>query len=401
MASYRYKAMSRTGRMIRGIMTIKDENALFCKLKAEGSCLIDAKQVNNRKQYRRFHAEHLSRFCKETGVLITSGVPLAKSVELLSQNEHCPAWERNIYGNLLKDLRQGRLFSDAMEEQGVVFPAMLIQLTRAAEASGNIGEVMLQMAEHYRKEHQMKQKWKTISAYPKIMTGLIAASGIVLFGYVLPQMKSLFLVLDEMPAATRMVYATVEFFQNHGSTCLIGAALFGLAVVMLIHMELVRFWMDKLQVHLPVMGRLWQIRYTAQLAQVLNSLYASGLSMTSAMQIAKDTISNRYLEMEFEKVIAKVRTGESLSESLRAADGFAAKLANAVHIGEEAGSLGQMLLAAANDLHYEAEIAEERMITYLEPAMVVVMAVIVGFLMVAVLLPVYESYTALEMAAYN
>ena len=122
MASYRYKAMSRTGRMIRGIMTIKDENALFCKLKAEGSCLIDAKQVNNRKQYRRFHAEHLSRFCKETGVLITSGVPLAKSVELLSQNEHCPAWERNIYGNLLKDLRQGRLFSDAMENGQRLFP---------------------------------------------------------------------------------------------------------------------------------------------------------------------------------------------------------------------------------------------------------------------------------------
>ena len=182
MANYRYKAMSRTGRMIRGTVKAKDENALFCKLKAEGSCLIDAKQVNKRKQYRRFHAEDLSRFCKETGGLTTSGVPLAKSVELLSQNEYCPAWERNIYGNLLKDLRQGRLFSDAMEEQGAVFPTMLIQLIRAAEAAGNIGEVMLQMAEYYKKEHQMKEKWKTISTSPKIMTGLIAVSGTVLFG---------------------------------------------------------------------------------------------------------------------------------------------------------------------------------------------------------------------------
>lgn len=401
MANYRYKAMSRTGRMIWGTVKAKDENALFCKLKAEGSSLIDAKQVNKRKQYRRFHAEHLSRFCKETGVLTTSGVPLAKSVELLSQNEYCPAWERNIYGNLLKDLRQGRLFSDAMEEQGAVFPTMLIQLIRAAEAAGNIGEVMLQMAEYYKKEHQMKEKWKTISTYPKIMTGLIAVSGTVLFGYVLPQMKSLFVVLDEMPAATRMVYTAVGFFQNHGKACLAGTGICGLIAAVLAHMELVRFWMGRIQVHLPVTGRLYRIRYMAQLAEILNSLYASGLSMTSAMQLAKDTIGNKYLEMEFEQVIAKVRVGEPLSESLRAADGFSGKLADAVHIGEEAGSLSQMLLAVANDLRYEAEIAEERMITYLEPAMVIVMAVIVGFLMVAVLLPVYESYTVLEMAAYN
>ncbi|MGN0159383.1 MAG: type II secretion system F family protein [Brotaphodocola sp.] len=401
MATYRYQAVDQKGRMVRGTMMAMDECALFHKLKAEEICLIDAKPLHHQKSYRRWKANVLARFCKEIGVLITSGVPLAKAVELVSKNEQVSLWERNIYENLLKSLRQGYLLSDTMESLGEVFPVMLIQLMRAAEAAGNIGESMLKMADHYAKEYRMKEKWKTISAYPKIMTGVLAMAVMVLFGYVLPQMESLFQVLDEMPTATRMVYAVIEFFQKHGRICLVGIGVGCMTMLVLMHMEVVRFWTGKIQLHIPVTGKLWRVHYTAQTAEVLNALYASGLSMTNALQMTKDTIGNPYLKAEFEGVIAKVRRGERISDALRTADGFSGKLADAVQIGEEAGSLGQMLLTAANDLRYEAEYTEERMLTYLEPAMILVMALIVGFIMAAVLLPVYQSYTALEMMSYN
>lgn len=401
MTKYRYKALNRNGRLLMGTMTVKDEAALFQKLKADGVCLIAAKPVKNRKPCRRWKADTLAGFCKETGLLTLSGVPLVKALELLVQNKHCPARERVVYGNLLKQLRQGQLLSEAMEELGTVFPMLLIQLIRAAEAAGNIGKTLMQMADYYTKEHRMQEKWKTASVYPKIMAGLILAAGFVLFGYVLPQMEPFFQVLDELPPATRMVYAITAWFRNHGRGCMTGAGIFGFMIAVVMHMEIVRLWLGKLQVSMPVTGRLWQLRYTARLAAVLHSLYASGLSMTRTLQLAKDVLGNRYLEAEFESVIAKVRVGERLSDSLKETKGFSGKLAGAVRVGEKAGSLEQMFLAAEEDLRYEAEMTEERLLACLEPAIIIGLAAMVGFLMLAVLLPVYESYTALEMTAFS
>ena len=400
MTTYRYRAMKRNGRMIIGTMNAKDEAALFHKLKADGVCLIKAKSVKDRKSYRRWKANRLAGFCRETGLLTTSGVPLVKALELLLQNEHCSRQERMVYENLLKEIRQGQMFSDAMEMMGTVFPAMLIQLLRAAEAAGTIGETLLQMADYYTKEHRMQEKWKTVSAYPKLMAGLILGACLVMFGYVLPQMEPFFRVMDELPLATRMVYDSSAWFCSHGRECLIGTGIFGCMTVILMHMEIVRLWMGKMQVSLPVIGRIWKRRYTARLAGVLYALYVSGLPVTTALQLAKDVIGNPYLEAAFETVIAKARTGERLSDSLTETKVFSGKLAGAVRIGEDSGRLEEMFLAVAEDLRCEAAMAEERLLNGLEPAIVIGMALIVGFLMLAVLLPFYESYTALEMLAY-
>ena len=149
---------------------------------------------------------------------------------------------------------------------------------------------------------------------------------------------------------------------------------------------------DKLELHLPIIGKLRKVIYTARFARTLSSLYSAGVSIMSCLQIAKDTIGNTYIESQFEKVIADVRNGNNLSDAISKVDGFTKKLSSSVSVGEETGTLDHMLLSVAKQMEFDSDMALNKLVSYLEPVMIVVMAVVVGFIMIAVIQPIYGSY---------
>ena len=150
------------------------------------------------------------------------------------------------------------------------------------------------------------------------------------------------------------------------------------------------------EVHMPVFGKLFKIIYTARFARTLSSLYSSGMPIATALGIAGNTIGNSYVEGQFEQVVALVRSGIPMSQALREVDGLQKKLASTILVGEESGRLDVMLDSIALSLEADAEEATKRMVTLMEPLLIMMMAVIVGFIMIAVMLPIYESYSAIE-----
>ena len=172
------------------------------------------------------------------------------------------------------------------------------------------------------------------------------------------------------------------------------------AVVMVIRLIAsipnVRRTLDRNKVRMPVFGKLFQVIYTARFARTLSSLYTSGMPIAVAIGTAGKTIGNSYVEDQFEDVVTKVRSGMPLSQALHDVDGIQKKLASTVQIGEESGRLDLMLDSIAATLEDEAEQATKRMVTLLEPILIIIMAVLVGFIMMAVMLPIYESYSAIE-----
>ena len=153
---------------------------------------------------------------------------------------------------------------------------------------------------------------------------------------------------------------------------------------------------DELIVHMPVFGKLQKAIYTARFARTLCSLYGSGLPIISALAIARHTTGNVYIDVQFDEVIAFVRAGGTLSEGLEQIDGFTKKLIASIKIGEETGHLESMLESTADNLDYEAEMAINKMVTMIEPMMLIVMAVVVGFVMVSVMMPIYNSYGSIS-----
>lgn len=401
MPKYKYRATNTKGRDVKGVMAAADENELYEKLKSEEKYLVSAKEVTARKNTRPLKIQSLADFCREMGTLLSAGVSLVRALGMIAQNESIRPRERAVYAELLRLIRQGVALSDAMESMDGVFPAMMINMFRASEAAGNMDLTANRLAEQYAKQHRLNSKIKSSMTYPKFLGFLIVAVVAILIGYVLPQFESLFSLMDELPLPTRILYAITGFTSKYWYVVIFGIAAGLIVIRSICSIVAVRLALDKMLIHMPLIGKLWKVIYTARFARALSSLYSAGIPIVTAMQIAKSSIGNTYIEKQFDTAIPVVRGGGNLSEAIEPLDGFIKKLAFAVRVGEETGSLDVMLNSTAEDLEYESELAINKMVTYLEPAMIILMALIVGFIMIAVMMPIYASYSAIETSAYN
>ena len=161
-----------------------------------------------------------------------------------------------------------------------------------------------------------------------------------------------------------------------------------------------RLWADRQKLYLPLVGRVLQTLYTARFARSLSSLYSAGLPIVDALSTARDTLGSTCLAAQFEEVLHAVRSGVSLSGALKTVEGFRPKLISAIEVGEESGGLEEMLESIADTMEQDAQHDAKRLLTLLDPILILLMALIVGFIMVGVMLPMVQSYASLESAAY-
>ena len=396
MPKYQYTARDAAGKKKKGKLTATDEDALYELLKGENLFLVSCRLAEKEKKNTyRLKPRQLSEFCRQLGTLLSAGVPLVRALNLMQTEETIKPKQKAIYENMIRSVRRGNSFSDTMRDQGDAFPELLINMFRAAEESGHMDKTALRMADHYQKEYRLNSKIKSATLYPKILGVVIVVVVMILFCYIMPKFMDVFADL-ELPAVTVALMAASRFMQKNWLWVLFGLAVLYVAVKALLTLPNVRLKIDKMTLKIPKIGVLIQTIYTARFARTLCSLYTSGLPIVTALQVSKDTIGNAYLESQFDETIAMVRRGESLSDALSHIDGFHKKLAGNVAIGEETGSLDTMLLSAADNFEYDSEQAISRLIGYLEPAMIIVMAVVVGTIMVAVMLPLLNMYAEIE-----
>lgn len=395
MVYYKYKAEDRNGKTFTGILPARDELDLHEKLKADDKFLISAKANNTAKHSRRLKSNALSEFARNIGELIGSGVTLVKALRIISEDESLEQKDRDVYAAVLKQVKAGTSFSEALAEQGDTFPPLFINMIKSSEASGNLDKVSAQLSLHYNKEYQLNHKVKSAMTYPKILCVLIVVVVAVIMGFVIPQFKSLFAQMDKLPVATSMLLAISNFVKNRWYILILAAIVVYIMFKVLLSIPAVRFQVDKMEINLPVIGKLRRVIYTARFARTLSSLYSAGISIMNCLQIAKATIGNAYIESQFDQVIADVRGGSNLSDAVDKVKGFTKKLSSSIRVGEETGSLDNMLTSIANQMEFDSDAALTKLVSYLEPAMIVVMAVVVGFVIIAVIKPIYGSYQSI------
>ncbi|MCR4929677.1 MAG: type II secretion system F family protein [Lachnospiraceae bacterium] len=396
MANYRYKAQDNEGKIVNGQSNAANENELHEKLKADGLMLLDAKEIVSTKRHlKRLKFDRLSDFSRNLSKLLGAGVTLVRALKIISDDESIPVKEREIYADVLRQVRTGMPLSDALEEEGDTFPPLFINMIRSAESTGNLDATAANMAEYYSKEYKINQKISSTMTYPKILSVLIVIVVIVIMGFVLPQFEDLFAQMGTLPLATRILMAISDFVAHRWYILIFGAILLFIAYKVLFSIPAVKYRIDWLEIHLPKIGKLRKIIYTARFARTLSSLYAAGIPIITCLQIAKTTIGNTYIEGQFDDMIAKVKAGETLSAGIDSIDGFVKKLTSSVGVGEETGELDSMLVSIADQMDYDSEIATEKLVSMLEPMMIVVMAVVVGFIMIAIIQPIYGSYQSI------
>ncbi len=397
MAQFRYKAKNMEGRTRRGVMEAANERALQQNLKEQGFYLISAKQKEGRKGKRKFTSRQLAEFNRELSSLLTAGVSLVRALDIVSQEEGISASSKEIYEEMLVDLKRGISLSEAMENTNS-FPGLMKGMIRSGEGSGNLDEVTARLAVHYEKEATLNQQVRSAFMYPMVLLVLCVVIVVIIVTFVLPQFEELFAQMESLPLPTRIVMAFSDLLVERWYLVLLAVFLAVVAVRVLLGIPKVRRGMDYLKVHAPIIGKMNKVVYTARFARTLSSLYSSGMSVVNSLKLASETIGNRYVEEQFEQVSQKVRSGVPLSEALKEVDGLLKKLPSTILVGEESGRLDTMLDSIAQSMEMEAQETTKRMVTLLEPVLICVMALLVGFVVVAVMLPIYESYGALENA---
>lgn len=394
MPNYKYRATNLAGKTIRGKMTASDPEALLTALREKDLFMLDYSAIEGgggSKFGSKIKSAELTEFCRQLGTLLNAGVSVIQAFKIISNRQGASKTAKRVYGEITTDLKHGKALSEAMSDQGKIFPELLVSMVRSGEASGKIGDTFVNMGEHFQKQNRIKKQVKGALAYPMVLLVLLIAVIVLMFTFILPMFGEMF-ENTELPITTKIMMAMSDFMITKWYVIIIVVVALAAGFSFLMKNPKSRLVIDKMIIRIPKIGRLVSIVYTASFSRTLASLYSSGLSILNALQISRDTVNNSYLRSQFEDCIKSIRIGNPLSESVMAMDGFDSKLADTIKVGEETGKLDAMLNTTADDYEYESSSAIKSMMSIIEPLMICLLAAVVAVVMISVLVPMYSMY---------
>lgn len=391
MAKYQYTAKDINSKRVKGKIEANDQQELVTLLRNQNQYLMTCKDITEKeKNDKKLNLKELSEFSRQIGTMLGSGVSLIRAMSILVQREENVKMKK-IYKDMYVKLQRGFTLSTAMQDEGRAFPELMVNMYRSGENSGHMDQVAMTMAKQYDKDYKVQSKIKNAMIYPIILVFVMLGCAVLLFTIIIPSFVGVF-GNAELPFITRALMKVSDVMTAQWYWILIGVLIIVAIIASLMRMPNVRYKFDRMKLKLPVFGKLNRTIYTARFARTMCSLYTSGISIINGLMIVRSTIGNKFIEDQFDMVITSVRNGVSLSQSIQKVEGFDVKLASSIYIGEESGRLDEMLTTLADDFDYDSEMASQRMVTVIEPIMIVVMAIMVVIVMMGVLLPVVTLY---------
>lgn len=390
MATFKYTAKDINSKKRHGKVEVNSREELVALLRSDNLYLLKCREITTEGNHYKIKLKELSEMCRQVGTMIASGISLIMAMNIITKRENNPRLE-SIYKDVYVKLQQGFTLSNAMAAQGNAFPSLMISMIRSSESSGMMDQTLLKLADQYEKDNKINAKVKSAMFYPMILIVVTVAVVMLVFTVILPGFLDMFEGM-EMPVITKIMFVISDIIINYGEWLVILILMIIAGISFLLRVEKVRYQFDKLKLSIPKVGSLLKIIYTARFARNMASLYSSGVSMINSLNLAKTTINNTYIENQFDEVVKSVRDGTNLSSAIQSVIGFDAKLSNAIYVGEESGQLDDMLQRTADDFDFESEMAIEKMVTLLQPVMIIILGLMICLVVVAVILPIYGLY---------
>ena len=396
MSNYRYLALDAAGRKQRGEMKAGTLPELDLQLKHLGLDLIDARASTRPFwQHRLPPRTGIMLFFLNLGQLCRAGVPLVDSlVDLHATTEHASL--RNSLGDLLKAIKNGNSLSNAMAQQPKIFEPLLVSMVKTGEESGRLPEVLTHIGELLTWRETLTQQLKTALLYPTILAITIAAVTLFLMTYLVPQLTAFLLASGQaLPWQTRMLISLSEICRNYWIHTLILIAVLWLTFYTAMdRIPGFRIRLDRYKLRCWLLGPLLQKIILARLASAFAMMYRAGLSVFDCLTHLQPLLGNRVLSGALTQIRLNIEGGRSLTDSFRDSGLFPAMVTRMVHIGETTGGLDEALLNITELYNRDIQAGLRRMQLLIEPAMTLVLGAFLGWIMLAVLGPIYDLIAA-------
>jgi len=401
MPSFKYSARDSDGRTVSGVVSANTQVEAVADLRRRNLIVLDVRQSMGggrdkakgggmfrvRPGVRR---DQLVLFTRQASTMISAGVPLLESLEVLQEQADTPQF-RCLLDSVIESVRAGSDLSSALEKHDKLFPAIFVSMVRAGEVSGQLDDILVRLAEYLEASEKLKRDIKAAMTYPVI--SLVMVLGITLFLMVgiVPKFKEIFDTLAiDLPALTRGVLGVSFALQNHLGMVALGTV--GAIVVFMMWKRSKsgsRIW-DWMTLHFPVFGPLFQKVALSRFARTFATLIKSGVPILGALDIVAETAGNQVISEVVENAKENVRQGHTLAEPLMQSKVFPPMVCRMVQIGEKSGSLEQLLEKISDFYDDQVNAAVKTLTSMIEPLMIGVMGFLVGGIVLAVFLPIFE-----------
>jgi len=391
MAIFSYRATTFDGMIVEGVIEADDEKGAIERLKNSGviPLKVSAPREGIKKKFTlRSSKGDLLTLTTELSALLGAGLPLDRSLNILSEISENKEMKGTVQ-SVLKSIREGSSFSDALAKHPRAFPRLYINMIRAGEAGGVLDVVLDKLNEFLESAKELKEHVFSALIYPALLTVAGGVSIIILLTYVLPKFSMIFAELGgSLPLSTKIVLSVSNFLKAYWWVVLAATGATWFIFKNYIKSEKGRYKWDAFK--LKLMGEVIRKLETARFCRTLGTLLRSGVPLLQALSNARDVINNRVIAASIDVVLKGAKEGKGIAIPLSDLNTFPPLAISMIKVGEETGQLDIMLLKVATTYERSLRVAIKRFVSLFEPAMILGMGLIVGFIVISMLLAIFS-----------
>lgn len=394
MLSYKCNVIDLKGKKLSITHTADSKKDVINYLKLSKFTVVEIKDRKNvdiaKLSYRKIKSKDLAVFCKQVYAMLKAGVTIVNCLDILKQQTESRRL-REYIRLMHEDLQKGNTFSESLRKYKGVFPEIFMSMVEAGELSGSIDVIMDRLSKHYEKENKIENKIKSAMTYPIILSVVCVGVVVFLLTSVMPTFVEMYVSSGvSLPKLTKIIINIGNFIKEFWVLILLGIVIFVFVVSFIVRIPRIRIKKDYMQLKIPLVKKLIIKIAASRFSRTLPTLLGSGVSLLNALETVSGVIGNTYVGEKIEEIKEDVRRGLPLSLLLEQQGIFPPMVYYMIKVGEDSGSIEEVLDKTADFYDEEIETAIQRLTTMMEPVMIIVMAVIIGFIVISMVLPMFE-----------
>lgn len=406
MPLYEYKAINTAGKNLKGVVNAASPTDAKTKLRKDGLYLTEIKESQGGQEDSvpgnvkigfggRVNSGDIAMMTRQLATLIGAGIPLVESLTALSEQVENLSLKKAL-SDIRDKVNEGASMADAMKAHQNIFSSLFINMIRAGELSGAFEQVLDRLADYSENQDRLKGKVMSALAYPIVMMLIAFLALIAIFAFVIPKLVRLYEDMDQaLPLPTQILIGISNAFTQYWYLLI----LMGAAIIFLIKKYLKtdsgKYNFHSSLLKMPIFGKMFRMVSIARFSSTLSTLLASGVPILTAMDIVKNVINNLVLTNVIEKVRVNLREGDSISEPLKRSGEFPPLVTHMISVGEKTGELERMLSKIAETYNNQVDQQVSTITSLIEPIMMVVLMVGIGFIVMSVMLPIFNMNQAI------
>lgn len=390
-----YKAVTATGEKKEGSIDAPNKDLAIAGLQRRGYIVVsikgeEEKSVFQMNLFERVPMRDIVILSRQIATLFDAQVSALKAFTMLASNAENPLLRRKLTA-VSDDIQSGTTISNALSKHPDVFTEFYVNMVKAGEESGKLNQVFSYLADYLDRQYALTSKTKNALIYPAFVIGIFIIVMVLMFTLIIPKLSEIILASGaDIPVYTRIVINVSEFFVNYGLFVLIFLVVTGFYVWRLSVSESGKRYLDGLRISAPAIGKLFTKLYLSRIADNMNTMLSSGISIVRSLEITGAVVGNKVYEAIMTDAVSAVKEGKSFSDALEKHDQVPKIMVQMIKVGEETGGMANILKTLAAFYAREVDDAVDTLVGLIEPVMIVLLGLGVGTLLVSVLVPIYN-----------